>query len=161
MLYGEQPLRGFKAGRPNNIKTRMWTISLSTFFVIGLVSQGCVIHKHPQPYPPDNTYSRNKHWHKHKTNEPSYRKQGPKVVNTLPADPHPSETQGPPAHARAYEVAQGKPFTEDGQHIPPGHIKKESKGKPFMNEGQPVPPGQAKKEYQAKQTPPDQAKKEQ
>ena len=50
---------------------------------------------------------------------------------------HPSHTNRPPSHARAHEVAQGKPFLKDKHPLTHKKNPKANKGKPFKGENHP------------------------
>ena len=63
----------------------------------------------------------------------------PRTVNRMPSyeEQHPSDTHQPPSHSRAYEVAQGKPFTDDEHPSTHGQGHDGNRGKPVMDEDHP------------------------
>jgi hypothetical protein len=63
----------------------------------------------------------------------------PRTVNRMPSyeEQHPSDTHQPPSHSRAYEVAQGKPFTDDEHPSTHGQGHDGNRGKPDMDEDHP------------------------
>ena len=67
------------------------------------------------------------------------RKPAPKMVDQIPSyeEQHPSQSHQPPSHSRAYEVAQGKPFTENEHPSSHGQADRTIKGKPEMGEDHP------------------------
>ena len=75
----------------------------------------------------------------------SVSKPAPRTVDRMPSheEQHPSQTHQPPPHARAYEVAQGKPFMEKhpSSH---GQGNNRNRGKPDMSGEHPSFQGQSK-----------------
>jgi hypothetical protein len=67
------------------------------------------------------------------------RKPAPKMVDQIPSyeEQHPSQSHQPPSHSRSYEVAQGKPFTEDEHPSSHGQADSTIKGKPDKGEDHP------------------------
>jgi hypothetical protein len=82
----------------------------------------------------------------------SVSKPAPKTVDRMPSyeEQHPSYSHQPPSHARAYEVAQGRPFTEDEHPSSHGQGHKANKGKPSMGDEHPSSQGQNHKMGQGK-----------
>jgi hypothetical protein len=101
-------------------------VSALFLFMMGIGFQGCVVH------------SGDNHSARYKAKTPSnknYQRHKPQSAqNQRPAyeEQHPSYTNRPPAHARAYEVAQGRPFTENEHPSSYGQSQKANKGKPYM-----------------------------
>jgi Ni/Co efflux regulator RcnB len=63
----------------------------------------------------------------------------PRTVDRIPSyeEQHPSNTHQPPSHARSYEVAQGKPFSDEDHPSSHGQGHNKNKVKPDMDEDHP------------------------
>jgi Ni/Co efflux regulator RcnB len=72
------------------------------------------------------------------------RKPAPRNVDRMPSyqEQHPSQTHQPPSQARAYEVSQGKPFTEDEHPSSNRQGHRADKGKPYTRDDHPSSHGQ-------------------
>ncbi|MEE9498939.1 MAG: hypothetical protein V3V24_06340 [Nitrospinaceae bacterium] len=115
-------------------------VSVLFIFLMGFVFQGCVIHGHGNHNTRYKTKTHsNKNHQRHKHQDTKYRKPTPKRVDKIPSfeKQHPSHTHRPPSHARAYEVAQGRPFTKDEHPSSHGQGHKTNKGKPHMGDKHP------------------------
>ena len=77
----------------------------------------------------------------------SVSKPAPRTVERMPSyeEQHPSQTHQPPAHAKAYDVAKGRPFTEDEHPSSHGQGHKANQGKPHEGDDHPSSKGQDRK----------------
>ncbi len=120
-------------------------VSVLFIFLMGFVFQGCVIHSHGNHNARYKTKTHsNKNHQRHKHQDTQYRKPAPKTVDKIPSyeKQHPAHTHQPPSHARAYEVAKGKPFVDDEHPSSHGQGHRADKVKPDMGEDHPSSQGQ-------------------
>ncbi|MCH8931898.1 MAG: hypothetical protein IH923_02400 [Nitrospinae bacterium] len=119
-------------------KNPAWVVMLF-LFGSGFIVQGCVVHTHDNRHARHKTkiYS-NKNYQRHKQQDAQYQKPAPRRVKKIPfEEQHPSHVHQPPAHAKAYDVAKGKPFTEDEHPSSHGRGHKADQGKPDKGDHHP------------------------
>lgn len=131
-----------------NISKCRYSVRISMLFLMlmSFVFQGCVIHSHGtyDQHTKNKTYT-NKNYQRHKDTHDQ--KPVPTIVKKIPPreTQHPSHTHQPPSHARAYEVAKGKPFTQSEHPSSHSQGHKANIGKPDMGKNHPSAHGQSHK----------------
>ena len=132
-------------------KNPAWVFKLFLFGA-GFIFQGCVVHhgNHNARHK-TKTYS-NKNYPRHQQQDAHLHDRAPKVVKKIPSygAQHPLHAHQPPSHAKAYDVAKGRPFTEDEHPSSHGQGHKANKGKPHMGDEHPSSKGHDRKMGQGK-----------